>query len=65
MNGEWMNHVEWDTVEQTIKVAYYPNITDLTLLIQCIQNVAQPPSSLNALMLPHTNHQSKEMHNHE
>ncbi|CAL4889402.1 unnamed protein product [Urochloa decumbens] len=47
---EGVNHVEWDTVEQTIKVAYDPDITGPRLLIQCIQNAAQPPKCFNATL---------------
>ncbi|WVZ77486.1 hypothetical protein U9M48_025345 [Paspalum notatum var. saurae] len=45
-----VNNVEWDTVEQTIKVAYDPDITGPRLLIQCIQNAAQPPKCFNATL---------------
>jgi len=48
--AEGVNHVEWDTVEQTIKVAYDPDITGPRLLIERIQNAAKPPKCFNATL---------------
>jgi Cu+-exporting ATPase len=45
---EGVNNVEWDTVDQTIKVAYDPDVTGPRLLIQRIQDAAQPPKCFNA-----------------
>ena len=48
--AEGVNHVEWDTVEQTIKVAYDPDITGPRLLIERIQNAAKSPKCFNATL---------------
>ncbi|XP_047081249.1 copper-transporting ATPase HMA4 [Lolium rigidum] len=45
---EGVNNVEWDTLDQTIKVAYDPDVTGPRLLIQRIQDAAQPPKCFNA-----------------
>ncbi|KAL6630017.1 hypothetical protein ACP70R_029782 [Stipagrostis hirtigluma subsp. patula] len=46
--AEGVNNIEWDTLEQTIKVAYDPDVTGPRLLIQCIQDAAQPPKCFKA-----------------
>uniref|UniRef100_A0ACD5YPV1 Uncharacterized protein n=1 Tax=Avena sativa TaxID=4498 RepID=A0ACD5YPV1_AVESA len=59
---EGVNNVEWDTVGQTIKVAYDPDVTGPRLLIQRIQDAAQPPNFFNASLYSPPKQREAERH---
>uniref|UniRef100_A0A0D3F1Z8 P-type Cu(+) transporter n=1 Tax=Oryza barthii TaxID=65489 RepID=A0A0D3F1Z8_9ORYZ len=59
---EGVNNVECDTAGQTIIVAYDPDVTGPRLLIQCIQDAAQPPKYFNASLYSPPKQREAERH---
>jgi P-type Cu+ transporter len=69
--AEGVTNVEWDTVEQTLKVAYDSDVTGPRLLIQRVHDAAQPPKCFNASLYSppkqreaERNHEIRNYRNH-
>ncbi|VAI44826.1 unnamed protein product [Triticum turgidum subsp. durum] len=59
---EGVNNVEWDTSGQTVTVAYDPDVTGPRLLIQRIQDAAEPPKCFNASLYSPPKQREVERH---